>query len=110
MLSLPQDSSALELIEAESFDQPIAFFKHSPRCGVSLMVRRQFLREVDGAETSMPIYEIDVLSQRSDSQLLAQVTSVRHESPQLLVVYKGKVCYHESHHGISFGDAVAAVR
>ena len=40
---------------------------------------------------------VEVVRFRPISQYIAQKTSVRHESPQILVIVNGEVIYHASH-------------
>lgn len=80
-------------IEA-SFDQPVVIFKHSYRCSISLMAAQQMRRlETD----TIGRYFIDVITDRSTSLALAQLSGVQHESPQALLYYKGQLFWNGSH-------------
>lgn len=109
LTSLPTDSNLGQLVNEQSVKHPIAFFKHSPRCGVSLMVRKQFMRELERIGGDVLVYEIDVLSQRQMARELSELTSIGHESPQLIVVSSGDAVYAASHHGISWQEATSAL-
>jgi bacillithiol system protein YtxJ len=47
-------------------------------------------------------YFLDLISYRSISNAVADSFGIRHESPQLLIIYKGECVYHASHMGISY--------
>ena len=49
-------------IEKESFDQTIAIFKHSTRCGTSSMALRQFERQFEIDNANVKLYFLDLLS------------------------------------------------
>ena len=49
-------------------------------------------------------YYLDLIAFRSVSNRVAERFGVPHESPQVLLMQKGKVTYHESHYGISYAE------
>lgn len=75
-------------------------FKHSPQCGLSLLAHAEVERYVANRD-ALPVTLVDVIAQRSLSQLVAETTAVRHESPQVLVVRDGVVQWHASHRGVT---------
>jgi bacillithiol system protein YtxJ len=50
------------------------------------------------------IYCLDIISFRHISNYIADTFSVYHESPQLLLIQKGKCTYHASHFNIHLDD------
>ncbi|WP_138476421.1 bacillithiol system redox-active protein YtxJ [Dyadobacter bucti] len=80
-------------------------YKHSPRCMTSLMAYRQLKSEVSAVPNiSVPIYIVDVISNRKESRVIADSFKVEHQSPQLLVVKNGECVYDSSHEDISLQD------
>ncbi|WP_028297788.1 bacillithiol system redox-active protein YtxJ [Olivibacter sitiensis] len=75
-------------------------FKHSTRCPVSSMAKRQFEMERDLLPADLPCYFLDLIAHRDISNAVAQKWDVQHESPQLLLIYGNKCVYNESHSGI----------
>ncbi len=61
-------------------------FKHSTACGVSARAARQ----VEGLQTGLPIYWVNVREQRDISNWIETAYGVKHESPQLLLLKDGK--------------------
>ncbi|MGG7663839.1 bacillithiol system redox-active protein YtxJ [Dyadobacter sp. BHUBP1] len=85
-------------------------YKHSPRCATSLMAYRQLKSEVNAAaDIQIPIYIVDVIQNRKESQAIASSFGVVHESPQILVVKGGQCIYDASHEDISLRDSLASL-
>jgi bacillithiol system protein YtxJ len=78
-------------------------FKHSTRCGSSLRAYRE-VEAFAASAVDLPIYLVDVISQRSLARSLAERLGVRHESPQVIFVAEGVSSWHVSH-----GEVRAAV-
>jgi bacillithiol system protein YtxJ len=97
--SITQAGQLLE-IKNISNNVPVILFKHSTRCSVSSMVLNRLSRNKDLAENEASIYMIDVREQRAISNSIAEDYHVYHESPQVLIIYKGECVYDESHNGI----------
>jgi bacillithiol system protein YtxJ len=89
----------LDAIRAQSELQPIVLFKHSTRCSISSIAKSRLERE--SVAKDIPFYLLDLLNHRDISQALAEQFSVFHESPQVLLIYKGECVYDESHNGIT---------
>lgn len=86
----------LDAVWRASQIEPVILFKHSQTCGVSLMARELL---ADGPLPA-PVVEIVVQAQRDLSQAVAATLGVRHESPQVIVVARGKAVWHTSHAGV----------
>jgi len=77
-------------------------YKHSPRCMTSLMAYRQLKSEVSNAkQVEIPLYIVDVISNRRESQLIAGTFLIQHESPQILVIKNGVCVFNTSHENVS---------
>ncbi len=93
-----------EIINASN-SAPILFFKHSSRCSISNMA---LSRINNGFSLYFPCetYLINVLLNREVSNKLAEITSVEHQSPQVIIFYNKKVIYSASHNQIK-AEAIA---
>lgn len=87
------------LIE-KSHNKPLVIFKHSGRCNISAMALNRFEDYVKEIESSAYVFMIDVVNNRPASLHAAEVLSVVHQSPQVLVVNKGKAIFDDSHGSI----------
>ena len=52
----------------------------------------------------MNFYLLDLIKYRSLSNKIASDFGIEHQSPQVLVIDKGKCIYNESHSGIVFDE------
>src|SRR5215213_5385494 len=98
------DEEQLKQIMTKSQIRPQVIFKHSTRCSISA-VALQRLQKVS-QPTDIDFYFLDLLSNRSLSNKVADVFKVPHESPQVLVIRNGDCVYEESHMGISMNEIV----
>lgn len=91
---------------------PVLLFKHSLTCPISYGAFREFERFLAGLPPSgLKIGLIHVQTARPASSRVAELSGVRHESPQALLFDGGEVRWHRSHGQItvkSLVDAVAA--
>ncbi|MCY4418417.1 MAG: bacillithiol system redox-active protein YtxJ [Cytophagales bacterium] len=82
------------------------FFKHSPRCPVSVKALNLF--ESDFGTTSLDkgdvheSYLVNVLEEKNISHHLTESYGIKHESPQVLLISKGNCIHHASHERISY--------
>ncbi len=77
----------------------VLLYKHSPRCGVSLVAAEEvesFAREQPG----LPVFQLDVVRQRPLSQELARLLRIDHASPQVILIRGGEPVWHTSHQRI----------
>ena len=94
--------TALEELDTASFTHPILILKHSTRCSISDVAKARLDREenLNGVDF---IY-LDLIKHRDISNALAEKYNVHHESPQVLLIYKGECVFDESHIGISMAE------
>ena len=97
------DLAQLDEINEESNVKPVMIFKHSTRCSISRMALRHFENDFDLEDTIIP-YFLDLLEHRDISNEIANRFGVVHQSPQLLLINKGKSIYNVSHNFIDAKD------
>jgi len=100
------DSAQLDDIIASSYHSPIAIYKHSTRCSVSVMVKKSLEQQWKAPDGELPVYYLDLLTYRPISTRIAELLSVEHQSPQLLLIKDGKAVYHASHSEIDYDQMV----
>ena len=83
-------------------DAPVVFYKHSSICPLSARMQEE-VAALDQPDDP-PVYRIVVQEARAVSDAIADRFGVRHESPQVLVVYDDAVLHHASHGRISAED------
>jgi bacillithiol system protein YtxJ len=91
-------TAALAELMRQSSEKPVLFFKHSNSCGISQRAFGEFERYLQSPESSaVRNCVIVVQTARDVSNELARLTSVRHESPQAILVSGGRVIWNDSH-------------
>lgn len=75
-------------------------FKHSTRCGISNSVLNRFEKKYQEQIDGMEFYLLDLLNYRTISTKIAEHFQIIHQSPQIIVIEKGKVKIYASHHEI----------
>lgn len=90
-------SSKETLVGFFTDNAPHIIFKHSPRCGISAMVLRRFERSNIFKNSNENFWLLHVIENREISNALATDFNVRHESPQVLVIYQGELLHHSAH-------------
>lgn len=99
----PLDSQeAFDELLDHSEKEPVVLFKHSLTCGISAMAHRRLNQLHE--EEDPPIYKLEIQKTRALSNAIAQHFSIQHESPQVIIVYKGASVYNTSHSGITPGS------
>jgi len=79
----------------------VIVFKHSNRCGISSSVLRRFEKQAKGfAEDRTKLYLLNVIEHRNISNEISQKFSIHHESPQLIIIKRGKIVANVSHYEI----------
>ena len=98
-----------DMNQLDDINQPFIVFKHSTRCPISGMAKRNVELEADMIPDDVPAFFLDLIKYRDLSNQIAERYSVRHESPQLLLISEGRCAYHASHSDISVSAVVSAV-
>ena len=89
----------LELILKDT--KPSILFKHSTRCSISSMAKNRLETGLDSLSQKFNVYYLDLIQYRSISNRIAEIFSVEHASPQVLVVNNGECIYNASHSQIN---------
>lgn len=88
---------------AASDRAPVFVFKHSTACGISARALREFRAFLASAPHGFGYYQVDVLDDREASDRLEDLSGVRHESPQVLALWRSRCVWHASHGAIRAG-------
>ena len=91
MFTIMHTSKDFEAALAKSHEKPIVIFKHSATCPFSAAAQV----EVANAKHDIDIYGI-VLQYASDLKMeIAEKLDVEHQSPQTIIIHKGKAVSHQ---------------
>ena len=97
------DQATLESLLVDSREKPIVVFKHSNSCSIS----SRAYREMEKLNSQVNILEVQ--SARDVSRELANLTGVRHETPQVIVLRDGKAVWNASHFDVTANDVAKAL-
>lgn len=93
----------LDQLITDSKNKPVVIFKHSNACGISASA----YREMEKLEGEVNLLEVQ--SARDVSRELADLTGIRHETPQVIVFKDGKAVWNASHFDVKAGAVLKAV-
>lgn len=96
---------AVQAAFAASRSTPVIIFKHSTACGVSARALTEFQTFLAAAPEGVGYYQVDVLESRAASDRIEELSGVRHESPQVLLLRESK-CVWDADHGRIRADAL----
>jgi len=100
----------LEEIVKESGEQPVLIFKHSTRCSISSTSLNRLERNWKQEEMgSLKPYFLDLISFREISNAIADKFHVEHQSPQVILIQRGKSVFDRSHLDIDYNSIKNAV-
>ena len=97
------DRATLDNLLTDSKQKPVIVFKHSNACSIS----SRAYREMEKLEGQVNILEVQ--SAREISRELANLTGVRHETPQVIVLRDGKAVWNASHFDVQAAAVAKAV-
>lgn len=103
-----ENLAQIDQLKKESEERAVLIFKHSTRCSISAMAWDRLKRnwKPEDNEKVTPYY-LDLIRFREISNILAEEFNVEHESPQVIIVKKGKATYNNSHMGIDYKQIIS---
>lgn len=93
--------------------RPVILLKHSTACPVSARAHAEFaaLASRRAAAGGGPDFAlVRVIEERPLSQVLAARLGVPHQSPQAILIHRGRAAWHASHDGVTAAAMEAAWR
>lgn len=90
----------LKSIVEESYQTPVAIFKHSTTCGISHSAKSKLDSQFVKLSEDIKLYYLDLLSYRSVSNAVVRELGVMHQSPQIIILKDGEVIHTSSHYAI----------
>jgi bacillithiol system protein YtxJ len=98
----------LDQLFVDSTIHAVMVFKHSTRCSISSVAKSRLER--DWLETDIKPFFLDLIKYRELSNRLALELSIRHESPQILLIKDQKCIFNASHLAINYHDVLEATK
>lgn len=85
---------------------PVIIFKYSNSCGTSSRLKSEFETAFQSSEIKHPVYLVTIQTQKSFSKSIEDYFSIKHESPQIIVVKDSKPIYSANHTFIKLKDLI----
>ena len=102
-----------ECLEGTS-ERPVFIFKHSTRCPISAGANSQVAKFIESKNDEnggvLEFYLLKVVESRAVSNALAEQLGVAHQSPQLILIDKGRSIWNTSHNNINAGNIEKAIQ
>lgn len=98
------DGAQLEQLTGTTMRVPVVLFQHDPYCPISQRAYQQ-LRHLAHA-----VSRVDVSRQHELTRMIQERTSIRHESPQVIVFRAGRAMWSASHHAITQAAVEQAIQ
>ncbi|MDB5105629.1 MAG: ytxJ [Fibrobacteres bacterium] len=99
MQHITNESEAVTAVSA-SAGKPVIIYKHSAICGMCDIAIVEFERFRERESDRFAFYQVDVIGARKASQKIEALMQVRHESPQVLMIWDSRCLWHGSHRAI----------
>jgi bacillithiol system protein YtxJ len=99
----------VDALIARSHEVPCVIFKHSTRCNISAIAQMRLEDDWDFPADALEPYYLDLIAYRPVSQYIAEVFSVHHESPQVLLIGQGECTYDAAHLDITVAELQEAL-
>lgn len=100
----------LETVLARSDNRKQLLFKHSNACPISTMAYNEMKKYLAASPSEEVDYTlVTVQIARNVSNEIASKLSIKHESPQAILVDKGQAVWHKSHYDITKTSLTNAV-
>lgn len=104
--AVADEVEAVERIIHSSDSKPQYIYKHSTRCMLSTWAYSEVEEATGELYPNVEINYVDVLAGREVSNLIADQFDIRHESPQILLVWHGEVLWSASHRSVKKGEII----
>lgn len=107
--NIVEETATVERILQASKERPQLIYKHSNRCSTCLFTKSELEQVFEDIQDQAEMHFVDVIRNRSASDSIAEQLGIRHESPQAILLDKGKVIWHASHSGIKGREVLQAL-
>lgn len=94
-------ASQLDLAIKASKKHPVLIYKHSTRCHNCADIMAMMNLRLEELAAHAPLIYLDLLAHREVSNLIAEKFSILHQSPQVVVLHKGKAAFYLNHWDIT---------
>lgn len=98
-----------DAVDRAAVAEVAVIYKHSPRCASSKTAELEVSRFAE-RHPDVPVYQLDVVRHRALARSIAERLDVRHASPQVILLRRGRVVWAGSHGEVDADQLDAQVR
>ena len=84
----------------QSDEEPVVLYKHSNACSISAQAQDE-MKSLISSDDGPPVYQLVVQEARNVSDRISEHFSIRHETPQAIVVADGEPIFNASHQDVT---------
>lgn len=106
---VPQNETEIETLFSKDAGLHL-IYKHSYACGVCRFSLMRIEKELSNISEHVTPWFVDVRAQRNVSNKIAQLSGVRHESPQALLLCNGEVYWCGSHSEVDAAPIIESLK
>jgi len=103
------ENTAVDRVLQNSREKPQLIYKHSSACGTSWFAKNELEHVMEDLVEIAETHFVNVIHHRPVSNYIAEKLGVQHESPQVLIIFRGEVAWHASHGGVNGRDALSVL-
>ena len=100
------ETTHLSEILEKSQNEKIIIFKYSNNCGSSARLKKEFEEKFNDKKFNSLIFLVTVQTQPVLSSKISEWFGIQHETPQVIVLEKGKVSHTAHHRKIDLKDFI----
>lgn len=105
-----QQIAEFDHLLAQSSERPLLLFKHSLTCGTSAEALDELIEHLNDDKLDAEYAIVTVQSHRELSNAISARLKVRHETPQALLIYDGRVIWSASHFRVTADAMQSAIK
>jgi bacillithiol system protein YtxJ len=105
-----QQIDEFDRLLAQSNERPLLLFKHSLTCGTSAEALDELIEHLNDDKLDAEYAIVTVQSHRELSNAISARLKVRHETPQALLIYDGRVIWSASHFRVTANAMQSAIK
>jgi bacillithiol system protein YtxJ len=109
-IARPQRIEELDHLLAQTDERPLLLFKHSLTCGTSAEALDELIEHLNDDKLDASYAIVTVQSHRELSNAVSARLGIRHETPQALLIHKGRVIWSASHFRVTAAAVESAIR
>lgn len=106
----PQHIDELDRLLANTSERPLLLFKHSVSCGTSHEALDELIEHLNDDKLDASYAIVTVQSHRELSNAVSARLGVRHETPQALLIHRGRVVWSASHFRVTAAAVQSAIK